>query len=122
MSSDSKPREEFETGAVRRKVEPSLISHIPVEAILALGERYYLGAVKRSYGPWNWAQGIPYTNLIQHAGTHLFLLGNQLSSPVGSVNCFSEDTPRENAAAVMWGMASIIHFLVHGNPAEQRQT
>lgn len=119
ISSDGPPipKEEFSTGAVRRKVSPSLTSHIPTAAILALGERYHLGAIKRGYGEWNWAKGIPYANLHQHAMTHLADLGNQLSN---SQNVDSEDDIIQNAAAVMWGMAAIIHFKKFGNPAEEK--
>lgn len=108
-------KEEFETGAVRRKVEPSLMSHIPTAALEALGARYHMGAVERGYGPWNWEQGIPYSNLMQHAFTHLANLGNQLS---GACCIDTQDSIVQNAAAVMWGMAAIIHFQRFGNPAE----
>lgn len=120
MEENIPPKEIFKTGAVRRPVSPSLISNIPTEFIIALGERYHLGAELRGYGAWNWAKGIPYDNLIQHAATHLFLLGNQLSGENQAHVVVSEDNARGNAAAVAWGMACITHFLKFGNPAENK--
>lgn len=109
----------FKTGATRRQVKPSLMSHIPAAALEALGERYQLGAINRGYGAWNWEAGIPYWNLIQHAFTHLSNLGNQLSNARW---VDSSDSITQNAAAVMWAMAAIIHFQKFGNPADQEDS
>lgn len=119
MNEDEK--ETFSTGAIRRKIEPSRVDLIPTEAIIALGERYHYGATIRNYGEWNWSKGIPYHNLILHAQIHLSELGNQLTvtGPLGPVA--SDDYHRGNAAAVMWAMAAIIHFLKFGNPAEEKK-
>src|SRR5260221_2113646 len=63
--------EAFSTGAVRRKVETtSRTDLIPLEALLALGERYHYGATVRGYGERNWEKGIPYSNLLQHMQVH----------------------------------------------------
>lgn len=105
----------FKTGATRRQVKPSYMHLIPTEALIALGERYYMGAHERGYGAWNWEAGIPYWNLIQHGMTHLANLGNQISN---ARQIKSSDSIVENAAAVMWAMAAVIHFQEFGNPAE----
>lgn len=109
----------FKTGATRRQVTPSLMSHIPTAALEALGERYQLGAINRGYGAWNWEAGIPSWNLIQHAFTHLSNLGNQLSNARW---VDSSDSITQNAAAVMWAMAAIIHFQKFDNPADQEDS
>lgn len=117
--------EQFPTGAVRRKVEnTSRTDLIPLEALLALGERYHFGATVRGYGERNWEKGITYSNLLQHIQVHLQKLCQQIVSPQDS--CITRmghgnDSPRENAAAAMWGLAAIIHFLKFGNPAEEKK-
>jgi hypothetical protein len=104
------------------------IDLIPTEALIALGERLYLGATTRAYGLRNWEKGITYENLINHAYVHLAKLSSQVIAPTNDSPFFSPeqeidsiDTARGNASAVMWNMMAIIYFLTAGNPAEKKE-
>lgn len=64
-------RKEYDTGAVRssdcEEARYDLISPI---GLRALAKTYAEGA--RKFGPFNWENGMPATDLINHALTHIF--------------------------------------------------
>jgi dATP/dGTP diphosphohydrolase len=123
--------EQFPTGAVRRKTETIRLDLIPLEALEGYGRRLYYGATVRGYGPRNWEKGISYSNLIQHAQTHLSKLAMQIidGTSIGNENLpytaeqtypDGADSPYGNACALLWNAAAIVTFLARGNPAEKK--
>lgn len=89
----------FKTGAVRREVEFKkfsprfdLISHIGERR---LAETYGEGA--EEYGDHNWLQGIPQSNLINHAKDHI----NRY---------LSGDRSEDHLAHAAWNMFAAMHM------------
>jgi hypothetical protein len=90
-------RHEYETGAVRSgdcaDVRYDLISPI---GIAALARTYAEGAKK--FGAFNWENGMPVTDLLNHAIAHVF-------------KWLGGDRSEDHLAHAAWGLLGAIHSL-----------
>lgn len=91
----SEERHEYDTGAVRsadcKAVRYDLISPI---GLRALAETYSEGAQK--FGPYNWENGMPVADLLNHAIAHIY-------------NFLNGDRSEDHLGHAAWNLIGAIH-------------
>lgn len=91
----SEERHEYDTGAVRsadcKAVRYDLISPI---GLRALAETYSEGAQK--FGPYNWENGMPVADLLNHAIAHIY-------------NFLNGDRSEDHLGHATWNLIGAIH-------------
>ncbi len=89
----------FATGAQRGTDHDDCdLSLLPPEALRAYGRAFAEGAKK--YGRHNWLQGLPQSNLMNHALQHIF-------------SYLSGDRSEDHLGHAMWNIGAAIHQDVH---------
>ena len=93
----SNERHEYDTGAVRSAdcdaVRYDLISPI---GLRALAQTYHEGAEK--FGPYNWENGMPVSDLLNHAIAHIY-------------NFLNGDRSEDHLGHAAWNVIGAIHSL-----------
>lgn len=107
--------QKFASGATRT-VSKWAYSLIPPVALRALAERYWIGAI--IHGPTNWLGGIPFSVCLDHMEEHIQRFKSQrievrrVTPKDGGEPFDYTDGDVENLAAIMWGAAALIHYIV----------
>ena len=87
---------EFNSGAVRAKLDTVRYDLISPRALFRLAVTYAEGAAK--YGAHNWEKGMEASNLINHALQHIFSWLD------------GDDSGEDHLAHAFWNLAALMHF------------
>lgn len=94
---DEVPKKEYDTGAVRSSdCEDARYDMISPIGLRALAQTYAEGAKK--FGPFNWENGMPATDMLNHALTHIY-------------NFLSGDRSEDHLGHAAWNVLGAIHSL-----------
>src|SRR5262249_38050968 len=110
---------QYKNGATRTRSKWAY-SLIPPAAIRALAERFWLG--KLIHGSSNWHGGIPFSACLDHLEEHLQRFKEGFKdirriTPKDDTSIVPfdyTDGDVEHLAAIMWGAAAMIHYIVSG--------
>jgi hypothetical protein len=117
--STSEPHHTFESGAVRSERLKARYDLIPGQALKRLALRYALGAEK--YGEWNWANGLPVDDLLNHVIEHLMkardkFVAMQAARDIAKitntqpVDITMDLDPDDDLAGAAWGCFTLIEM------------